>query len=160
MRNRQPYAFLGAELHDFVGLGQGPYKGFFDIDAFHARRDGGDNHSMMFMNVPRANGDNVGLSLDQHSPVVAVSPYAAQLLGCSHEAFGIGIGDGDDGGLRYLQPDGILAMPVVTLTGMADHTDGERTLGALGTQQRGGQREAGSGKEVSTMHVTWRCVGS
>ena len=123
-----PHALFGAQLHDLIGLGQSTHKGFLDIDSLHARFDGGDDHVAMLMDMPWADGSDVGLGLSQHDLVVGVSLHAAETLGRIRQSLGVGIGDSDDLGLRNLQPDGVLAMTEITLAGMSDDADGQGAL--------------------------------
>ncbi len=114
----------------------------------------------MLMNMPRADGRDVGLSLSQHSLVVGKSLHAAETLGRIRQSLGVGIGDSDDLGLRNLEPNDVFAMPVVALAGVADDPDGQRTLGALGTQESGGQGQGRGRKEMTAIHVIWRIEDS
>jgi hypothetical protein len=43
-------------------------------------------------------------------------------------------------------------MPVVALAGVADDSDGQRTLGALGKQERGGQGQGSGADKIATVH--------
>ena len=156
MSNRQTHAFFSAELHDLVGFGQGTHEGLLDIDALHAGLDGGDNHVAMLMDVPGTDRRDVGLGLGQHDLVVGISLHATKLLGFDRKPLGIRIGDGDNLRLRDLEPDGVLAMPVIALAGMADDADGQRPLPTLGAQERGRQSQGGEGEEIAAFHVTWR----
>ena len=154
MRDGEPHALFGAELHDLIGFGQGADEWFLDVDALHARFDRGDDHVPMLMDVSRADGRDIRLSLREHEFVVGVSLYAAEPLGRVRQPLGIGVRDGDDPGLGNLQPDGILTVAVVALAGMADDPDGQRTLLRLSAKQYGGQSQSGGSEEISTFHAT------
>ena len=139
MGDGEAHAFVGTQLHDLVGLSQGAHERLLDIDAFHARLHGRDDHIAMLMDVTRANRYDVWLGLSQHDPVIRKGFDASEFLSGNCESLGVSIRHSDDLSLRNLQPDGILAMPVVALAGVADDPDGQRTLGGLGAQQRGRQ---------------------
>ena len=139
MGNGETHALVGAQLHDFVRLSQGAYEGLLDVDSLHPGFDGGDDHVAMLMDVPGADGGDVGLGLSQHGLVVGESLHAAETLGRIRQPLGIGVGDSDNLGLRNLEPDGVFAMTIVALAGMADDADGQRTPSGLGTQQGGGK---------------------
>ena len=160
MGDGEAHALGGAELHDLVGFGQGAHEGLLDIDAFHARLDGRDDHVAMLVDMPRADGDDVRLGLSQHGPVIRKSFHAAELLGGNCESLGVSIRHGDDLSLRNLQPHGILAMTIIALARMADDGDGQGTLSGLGTQKRGRQGQGGEGEEIAALHIIWKSEGS
>ena len=160
MRDGEPHALVGAKLHDLIGFGQSPDEGFLDIDALHTGFDGGDDHVPMLMDMSRADGRDIRLNLSQHDLIVGVGFHAPELLGFGRQSLGVGIRDGDDAGGWDLQPDGILAMPVVALTGMTDDAHGQRTSSPLGPQQGRRQGQGRSGEEIAAFHVTWWSEGS
>ena len=109
------------------------------------------------MDMPGADRGDVRLGFGQHRPVIRKSFHATELLGGRGEALGIRIGDGHDGRLRDLQPDGVLAVAVVALTGMTDDPDGQGAVGRLGAQERGGQGHRRGGEEIATFHGVPDC---
>ena len=158
MRDGEPHALVGAELHDLVGFGQGTDERLLDIDALHAGFDRGDDHVPMLMDMTRTDGRDVGLRLPQHDLVVGVGLHATEPLGRVRQALGVGIRDRHDLSLGELQPDGIFSMPVVTLAGVPDDPDGQGSLRRLG-RQRGDGKDQGD-KEDAAFHVTWWSEGS
>ena len=155
MGDGEPHALLGAEPHDLVGLGQRADERFLDIDALHARFDRGDDHVAVLMDMPRADRRDIRLGLRQHGPVVGVGLHPAEPLRRLGQTLGVGVRDGDDPGLRNLQPDGIFAMTIVALTGVPDDPDSQRKLRRLGRQ--GGERQDHSDKEDATFHGVLLC---
>ena len=106
----------------------------------------------MLMNMTRADSCDVGLGRSEHDLVVGISFDSAETLGRIRQSLGVGIGDGDDLGLRNLKPDGVFTMPVVALAGMADDTYGQGTLGALGKQERGRQGQGCGVDKIAAVH--------
>jgi hypothetical protein len=57
---------------------------------------------------------DVRLGLGEHDLVVGIGFHASEFLGFGRQSLGVGVRDGDDAGGWYLQPDGVLAVSVVT----------------------------------------------
>ena len=135
MRDGEPHAFSGAELHDLIGFSQGADEWFLDVDALHAGSDGGDDHVPMLMDMSGTDGRDVGLGLRQHDLVVGIGLHAAEPLCRVRQALGVGVRHRHDLRLGNLEPDGIFAMTIVTLAGVSDDADGQGTLGRLSRQR-------------------------
>ena len=141
---------LGAGGDDFVGLLRAAAEGFLHVDAAGAGLGGGEDHGEVLVDVAGADGDEVGFDLVEHGGVVGVGAVEFEFGLGGSEAFGVGIGDGDDLGLCEVLPHGVEAVAVVAATGVADDGD---AVGGGGAAGEGGEAGGeGGGEEVAAGH--------
>ena len=87
---------FGAGGDDFIRLLGAAAKGFLHVNAARSGSGGCEDHGVMLIDVTRANGDEVRFDLVQHGGVVEEAVFDLKLGLRCREAFGVGIGDGDE----------------------------------------------------------------
>ena len=143
VRNGQGHAFFSAQSHNFIGLSWGPYKRFFNVDPADACADGGDDPSVVLVDVPGADRNQFRAHGFQKRVGIGKCPNRAEsgLGGC--ETFWVRIRHSYDCSGGESQPCRVEAVSEVAASCVAEDSDAQRRIRG-GCGQQGQEFEEGS----------------